>query len=78
MKTELYQTNAKSQSHVLAHFTLINIIIEHVVKHQSVISKYMQKAEEPENDAGLMKVIITPQHVYMHSEGYYSYPVCML
>ena len=29
-----------------------------VVKHQPVINKYMQKAGEPENDAGLLKVII--------------------
>ena len=44
---------------VPAHFALIIIIIVvHVVKHQSVINKYMQKAGEPENDAGFLKVII--------------------
>ena len=57
-KTELYQTNAKSQDLVPAHFALIIIIVVHVVKHQSVINKYMQKAGEPENDAGFLKVII--------------------
>ena len=58
MKTELYRTNAKSQGLVPAHFALIIIIVVHVVKHQSVINKYMQKAGEPENDAGFLKVII--------------------
>ena len=32
------------------------IIVVHVVKHQSVINKYMQKAGEPENDAAFLKV----------------------
>ena len=41
MKTELYKTNAKSQGLVPAHFKLIIIIAVHVVKHQSVINKYM-------------------------------------
>ena len=27
----------------------------YIVKHQSVINKYMQKAGEPENDAGFLK-----------------------
>ena len=54
VQTELYQTNAKSQGLVSAHFALHVIVI----KHQSVINKYMQKAGEPENDAGLLKVII--------------------
>ena len=59
MKTEWYRTNAKSQGLVPAYFTLIIIIIVvHVVKHQSVIHKYMQKAGEHENDAGFLKVII--------------------
>ena len=35
MKTELYQTNTKSQGLVPAHFALI-IIVVHVVTHQSV------------------------------------------
>ena len=48
-KTELYRTNTKSQGLVSAHFALIIIIVVHVVKHQSV---YMQKAREPEDDAG--------------------------
>ena len=43
---------------VSAHFALIIIIVVHVVKHQTVINKYMQKAGEPENDAGFLKVII--------------------
>ena len=34
------------------------ILCMHVVKHQSVINKYMQKIEEPENDSGFLKVII--------------------
>ena len=50
------QTNAKSQGLVPAHFALIMIIVVHVVKHQSVINKYMQKAGKPENDAGFLKV----------------------
>ena len=38
MKTELYQTNTKSQDLVPAHFALIiSIIVVHVVKHQSVL-----------------------------------------
>ena len=37
---------------------LFIIIAVHVVKHQSVINKYMQKAGEPENDAGFHKVIV--------------------
>ena len=57
-KTELYQTNAKCQGLVPAHFALIIIIVVPVVKHQSVINKYMPKAGEPENDAGFFKVII--------------------
>ena len=64
-KTELYQTNAKSQALVPAHFALIIIIVVHVVKHQLVNNKYMQKAGEPENDAGFLKVIIIAAvHVY--------------
>ena len=34
---------------------LFIIIVVHVVKYQSVINKYMQKAGEPENDAGFLK-----------------------
>ena len=37
---------------------LFIIIVVHVVKHQSVINKYIQKAGEPENDTGFLKVII--------------------
>ena len=38
MKTEFYRTNTKSQGLVPAHFALIiNIIVVHVVKHQSVL-----------------------------------------
>ena len=50
-KTELYRTNTKSQGLVPAYFALIISIVVHVVKHIS-INKYMQKAVEPENDAG--------------------------
>ena len=58
-KTELYRTNTKSQGLVPAYFVLIIIIVVHVVKHQSIsINKYMQKAGEPENDAGFPIIII--------------------
>ena len=36
-KTELYQTNTKSQGLVSAYFALIISIVVHVVKHQSVL-----------------------------------------
>ena len=68
MKTELYRTNAKSQALVSAYFALIIIIVVHVVKYQSVINKYnyIQKAGEPENDAGFLKHIayIFRLHIY--------------
>ena len=57
----MYQTNATKVCS--STFNLIAlIIVVHVVKHQSVINKYMQKAGEPiyiapENDAGFLKVI---------------------
>ena len=57
-KLEFYRTNTNTKSHGLvpAHFALIIIIVVHVVKHQSVlINTYMQKAGEPENDAGFLK-----------------------
>ena len=58
MKTELYRTNAKSHGLVPAYFALIIIIVVHVVKHQSVlINTYIQKAGEPEDDAGFLKYI---------------------
>ena len=54
-KTELYRTNTKSQEGLFrAYFALIIIIVVLVVKHQSVINKNMQKAGEPENDAGFL------------------------
>ena len=53
-KTELYRTNTKSQGLVPAYFALIISIVVHVVKHQSVLIN-MQKAVEPENDAGFPK-----------------------
>ena len=57
-KTELYQTNAKTHSFVPAYFALIIIIVVHVVKHQLVfINTYIQKAGEPEDDAGFLKHI---------------------
>ena len=46
------------QKFVPAHFVLIFFIVLHLVKHQSVINKYMQKSLAPENDAGFLKVII--------------------
>ena len=66
MTTELYRNNAKSQGLVPALFALIIIIVVHVVKHQLVINKYMQKVGEPDNDAGFLKVIIIAAvHVVM-------------
>ena len=44
-KLELYRTNAKTQGLAPAHFALIIIIVVHVVKHQSVINKYNERAE---------------------------------
>ena len=54
MKAELYRSNNKSQGLAPAYFALIINIVVHVVKHQSVL---MQKAGEPENDAGFPKHI---------------------
>ena len=59
------------QSLVPAHFALIITIVVHVV---SVINMYMQKAEEPDNDAGFLKVIIAAVHVYSQLNYNYSYP----
>ena len=58
MKTELYQTNANvcSSTFCIDNYYCCACII--IVKHQSVINKYMQKAGEPENDAVFLKVII--------------------
>ena len=53
-KTELYRTNAKSHCPVPAYFALIIIIVVHVVIS---INKYIQKAREPEDDAGFLKHI---------------------
>ena len=65
-KTELYRTNTKSQGLVPAYFALIISIVVHVVKHHN---KYMQKAVEPENDAGF------PKHNYSQLNcSCYSYP----
>ena len=55
----MYWVNTKSQGLVPAHFTLIIIIVVHVYSKTSIsINKYMQKAGEPENDAGFLKVIM--------------------
>ena len=55
-KTELYPTNTKSQGLVPAYFALIISIVVHVYSKTSIsINKYMQKAVEPENDAGFPK-----------------------
>ena len=68
-KTKLYRTNTKSQGLVPAYFALIISIVVHVVKHQSVLINYMQKAGEPENDAGF------PKHNYSQLNcSCYSYP----
>ena len=68
-KTKLYRTNTKSQGLVPAYFALIISIVVHVVKHQSVLINYMQKAGEPENDAGF------PKHNYSQLDcSCYSYP----
>ena len=53
MKTELYRTNATSQGLVPAHIVLI-IYCCACSKTSISINKYMQKAVEPENDAGRM------------------------
>ena len=45
-KTELYKKNAKSQGLVPAHFALISIVVR------------VQKAGEPENDGGFLKMIV--------------------
>ena len=80
--TEVYRINTESQGLVPAHFALIIIIAMHVVKHQSGINKYMQKAGEPENDAGFLKVIIIVLfHVRPKKNNYsrlhmMSYPNC--
>ena len=69
-KTELYRTNTKSQGLVPAYFALIISIVVHVYSKTSIsINKYMQKAVEPENDAGF------PKHNYSHLNcSCYSYP----
>ena len=55
-KTELYRTNTKGQGLVPAYFALIISIVVHVYSKTSInINKYMQKAVEPENDAGFPK-----------------------
>ena len=56
MKTELYRNNTKSQGLVPAYFALIIIIVVHVRSKTSIsINKYIQKAGEPEDDAGFLK-----------------------
>ena len=58
--TEFYRTTTKSQCLVPAHFALIIIIVVYVYSKTSIminINKYMQKAGEPENDAGFLKHI---------------------
>ena len=50
-KTELYQTNTKSQGLVPAYFALIISIVVHVVKHQSILINICRR---PENDAGFL------------------------
>ena len=59
-KTELYRTNADSQGLVPAHFALIIIIVVCMYTYSKTsisINKYMQKAGEPENNAGFLKHI---------------------
>ena len=70
MKTELNRTNTKSQGLVPAYFALIISIVVHVYSKTSIsINKYMQKAVEPENDAGF------PKHNYSQLNcSWYSYP----
>ena len=69
-KTELYRINTKSQGLVPAYFALIIIIVVHVRSKTSIsTNKYMQKAGEPENDAGF------PKHIYSQLNcSCYSYP----
>ena len=57
-KSELYRSNDKSQGLAPAYFALIIIIVVHVYSKTSIsINKYVQKAGEPENDAGFPKHI---------------------
>ena len=57
-KTELYRTKAKSQDLVPALFALIIIIVACACTYSKTsisITKYIQKAGEPENDAVFLK-----------------------
>ena len=54
-KTELYRTNDKSQGLAPAYFALIIIIVNYYCCTSISINKYIQKAGEPENDAGFPK-----------------------
>ena len=57
-KTELYRTNNKSQGLALAYFALILLLCMYIYSKTSIsINKYIQKAGEPENDAGFPKHI---------------------
>ena len=68
-KTELYRTNTKSQGLVPAYFALIIRYCCACRKTSININKYMQKAVEPENDAGF------PKHNYSQLNcSSYSYP----
>ena len=69
-KTELYRTNTKGHGLVPAYFALIISIFVHVYSKTSIsINKYMQKPEEPENDAKF------PKHNYSQLNcSCYSYP----
>ena len=73
-KTEFYRTNAKSQGLVPAYFALIIIIVVYLVKHPST-NKYMQKAGEPENDAGFLKHM-PAKLVVIHSTLSLDYSGC--
>ena len=58
MKSELYRTNDKSQGLAPAYFALKIIIVVYVYSKTSIsINKYIEKAGEPENDAGFHKHI---------------------
>ena len=69
-KTKLYRTNTKSQGLVPAYFALIiNYYCCACSKPSISINKYMQKAVEPENDAGF------PKHNYSQLNcSCYLYP----
>ena len=69
MKTELYRTNTKSHGLVPACFAFDNYYYCACSKASISINEYIQKAGEPEDDAGFLK------HIAMQLNcSCYSYP----